>query len=291
MIALILQESPDIPVGFICEHFGVSRSGFYDWQRRSEPTRFTKKHDICEAIKKIFLENHKTYGSPRVYEELKTLGFHVSENTVAKYMRELGLDARLKKKFRVVTTDSNHSSPIADRLLKVEDHQTLPKAPGEVLAGDITYIKLGSSFLYLAVVIDLYTRAVVGWSMQRSLHTGLVLDALAAAMATVGPDAQVIFHSDRGSQYASEAYRNFCNSNGVLPSMSRRGNCYDNAYVESWFGGFKKEWLYRRLYSTESELRAIVFDYIEVWYNRKRRHSALGYVSPMQFENNLAAQH
>ena len=291
MIAMISQESPDIPIGSICEHFGVSRSGYYDWQRRTEPTHFTKKHDISDAIKKIFVENHKTYGSPRVYEELKILGVHVSENTVAKYMRELGLDARLKKKFRVVTTDSNHSSPIADRLLKVEDHQTLPKAPGEILAGDITYIKLGNSFLYLAVVIDLYTRAVVGWSMQRSLHTALVLDALASAMAKVGPDAQVIFHSDRGSQYASEAYRNFCSSNGVLPSMSRRGNCYDNAYVESWFGGFKKEWLYRRSYSTERELRAIVFDYIEVWYNRKRRHSALGYVSPMQFENNLAAQH
>lgn len=126
MIAMISQESPDVPIGFICEHFGFSRSGFYDWQRRNEPTRFTKKHDICEAIKKIFIENHKTYGSPRVYEALRILGFQVSENTVAKYMRELGLDARLKKKFRVVTTDSNHSSPIADRLLKVEDHQTLP---------------------------------------------------------------------------------------------------------------------------------------------------------------------
>ncbi|WP_143478141.1 IS3 family transposase, partial [Pseudobacteriovorax antillogorgiicola] len=117
-----------------------------------------------------------------------------------------------------------------------------------------------------------------------------VLDALKSAMAKVGPDVQVIFHSDRGSQYASEAYRSFCSSNSVLPSMSRRGNCYDNSYVESWFGGFKKEWLYRRKYRNESELKAIVFDYIEVWYNRKRKHSALGYLSPMQFEINCAVQ-
>jgi putative transposase len=291
VIALILRESSGVPIGFICNHFRVSRSGFYDWQKRSNPVRVTRKNELFEAIKKIFAANHKTYGSPRVYEELKALGFCVSENTVAKYMRMLGLDARLKKKFRVITTDSNHSSPIAERLLKVEDHQTLPTGPGEVLAGDITYLKLGNSFLYLAVVIDLYTRSIVGWSMQRSLHAGIVLDALAAAMAKVGPDAKVIFHSDRGSQYASEVYRNFCSSKGVVPSMSRRGNCYDNAYVESWFGGFKKEWLYRRRYSTENELRAIVFEYIEVWYNRKRRHSALGYVSPAQFENKLAAQH
>ena len=289
MVLKVCQEALHIPIGFICDHFGMSRSGFYEWQKRSRSIRFVRKKEICQAIQKIFNESHQTYGSPRTYEELKALGIQVSENTVAKYMSELGLDARLKKKFRVLTTDSKHSLPIADRLLRVEDHSTLPSGPGEVLAGDITYLKLGSGFIYLAVVIDLYTRAVVGWSMHRSLHTQLVLDALSAAMRKVGPDAEVIFHSDRGSQYASEAYRSFCNSKGVLPSMSRRGNCYDNAYVESWFGGFKKEWLYRHSYSTERELRSIVFDYIEVWYNRKRRHSALGYVSPMQFEKKHAA--
>jgi transposase InsO family protein len=291
VISTIYQEAPQIPLSFICTHFGASRSGYYEWQGRTEPATFVKKQEVCAAIKTIFTDSEGTYGSPRVYQELKDIGFQVSENTVAKYMVEMGLDARLKKKFRVLTTDSNHSSPIAERLLKVEDHQTLPTGPGQVLAGDITYLKLGNGFLYLAVVIDLYTRAVVGWSMHRTLQTKLVLDALEAAMAKVGPDAKVIFHSDRGSQYASEAYRNFCSSRGVLPSMSRRGNCYDNAYVESWFGGFKKEWLYRRSYSTEAQLRAIVFDYIEVWYNRKRRHSSLGYVSPAQFVQKLAVQH
>jgi putative transposase len=145
--------------------------------------------------------------------------------------------------------------------------------------------------LYLAVAIDLYTRAVVGRSMHKSLQIKHVLDALAAAMAKVGWAAQVIFHSDRGSQYASEVYRNFCRSKGVRPSMSRQGNCYDHSYVESWFGGFKKEWLYRRTYNTESEPRAIVFEYIVVWYNRKRQNSALGYVSPVQFVNKSAVQH
>lgn len=291
MISVVQVSAPQIPIGFVCNHFGACRSGFYEWQKRSQLSSFARKKTICDEIKMIFSKSHKTYGSPRIYEELKELGFHVSENTVAKYMAELGLDARLKKKFRVITTDSNHTSPIADRLLKVEDHQTLPKACGEVLAGDITYLKLGNEYLYLAIVIDLYSRAVVGWSMSRSLETKLVLDALKAAMDKVGPDAQVIFHSDRGSQYASEAYRKFCGSRGVLPSMSRRGNCYDNSYVESWFGGFKKEWLYRKTYRTETELRGIVFDYIEVWYNRKRRHSSLGYVSPEQFEKKLAACH
>lgn len=217
MIALIYQEAPLVPLSFICSHFGVSRSGFYDWQKRQNaPVRFVKKKEICEAIRKIFNNSYSTYGSPRVYEELKALGFLISENTVAKYMQELGLDARLKKKFRVLTTDSKHTLPIAERLLKVEDSMTLPTGPGEILAGDITYLKLGESFLYLAVVIDLFTREVVGWSMQRTLHTQLVLDALSSAMSKVGPDAEVIFHSDRGSQYASEAYRNFCSSNGVL---------------------------------------------------------------------------
>ena len=290
MIDAIKQEATHIPTSFLCRHFGASRSGFYEWRSGAKPARFVKKQEICEAIKASFEESCETYGSPRVHAELKEQGFQVSENTVAKYMRELGLDARLRKKFRVQTTDSNHDHPIADRLVKTEDEQTMPEGPGEVLAGDITYLKLGNSFLYLAVVVDLFTREVVGWSMQRSLHTKLVLDALEAAMAKVGPDAEVIFHSDRGSQYASDAYRKFCDSNGVLPSMSRRGNCYDNAYVESWFAGLKKERIYRRSYSSESELRAIVFDYIEVWYNRRRKHSALGYLSPMQYKAIHAAQ-
>ena len=289
MIQAISNGNNQIPIDFLCSYLGVSRSGYYKWQSCKKPITFVRKEKLCAAIKKSFHESDKTYGSPRVYDDLMDKGFRVSENTVAKYMKELGLDARLKKKFRVKTTDSNHNGPIADRLFKVEDHSSMPSAPGEVLAGDITYLKVGSKFLYLAVVIDIFTREVVGWSMQRSLHKKIVLDALASAMTKTDPDAQVIFHSDRGSQYASEAYRKFCRKKNVLPSMSRRGNCYDNSYVESWFSSLKKEKIYRRNYRDESELRASVFDYIERWYNRRRKHSALGYMSPMQYKQSYLA--
>lgn len=284
MIKAIISDAKHIPVIFICRHFGVNRSGYYHWLNRKNVLSFVRKEKICKAIKKSYYLSGKTYGSPRVYDDLKEWGYQVSENTVAKYMQELGLDARLKKAFRVQTTDSKHDSPIASRLFKVEDSQSLPKQVGEVLAGDITYLKLGNSFLYLAVVIDIFTREVVGWSMKRSLHTDLVLDALDAAMAKTNSDAKIIFHSDRGSQYASEAYRKFCQNRGILPSMSRKGNCYDNSYVESWFSSLKKEKIYRSNYTTEKELKALVFEYIEVWYNRKRKHSALDYLSPVQFK-------
>jgi len=242
------------------------------------------KATICEAIRKEFEASDGSYGSPRIYQELKAQDFKVSENTIAAYMREMGLDARLKKKFRIQTTDSNHDGPIAPRLFKVEEEHNLPTEPGKLLAGDITYLRLGKSFLYLAVVLDLYNREVVGWSMSRSLDASIVLNALKGAMKKLGPDVEVIFHSDRGSQYASKAYRNFMKNKNVLPSMSRRGNCYDNAYVESWFGSLKKEKIYRSSYRTETELRQLVFQYIETWYNPKRRHSSLGYLSPMEYK-------
>ncbi len=218
-----------------------------------------------------------TYGSPRIYEELKSLGYTVSLNTVAKHMSELELDARLKKRFRVSTTDSNHSFPIAKRQFKTEDLSTMPKGPYEVLAGDITYLKLGSGHYYLAVVIDLYNREVIGWSMKDHLKSDLVIDALKSSFLNWNKKTKIIFHSDRGVQYASNASRDFIEENEVLPSMSRKGNCYDNPYVESFFASLKKECVYRKKYNTEQQLRQIIFEYIETWYNTKRRHSSLGY--------------
>lgn len=282
-MSLILKLKPRVPVTFSCRYFGIARSSFYHWKAEKKLVSLKTKEKVQEAIKRSFKLSGGTYGSPRVHEDLIELGFSVSENTVAKYMRELGLDARLKKKFRVQTTDSNHSDPIAARIFKTED-SPLPKAPGQVLAGDITYMKLGGGFVYLAVVLDLFNREVVGWSISRSLETQIVIDALGMAMKKVGVDAEVVFHSDRGSQYASEAYRKLLKAHKAIPSMSRKGNCYDNAFVESWFGSFKKEWLYRKSYNSENELRQIVFEYIEVWYNRKRRHSALDYKSPLEYK-------
>lgn len=281
MIAMLKST---VPISFSCHYFGVSRSSYYHWVKDNELPSLKTKEQILGAIRESFETSKETYGSPRVYLDLIKQGFKVSENTVAKYMRELGLDARLKKKFKVQTTDSNHTDPIAPRLFKVEDDDVLPSQPGEILAGDITYLRLGSSFIYLAVVMDLFNREIVGWSMSESLERQIVLDALDMAMKKVGPDAEVVFHSDRGSQYASEAYRKMLKSHNAKPSMSRRGNCYDNAYVESWFGSFKKEWLYRHTYSTQAQLKQIVFEYIEVWYNRQRRHSALDNMSPINYK-------
>lgn len=279
---MILHLSVKIPIRFLCRFFSVSTSYFYSWKKGLESSRSQLKKTVCEAIKKIFARSKNTYGSPRVFEDLLEMGFKISENTVAKYMRELGLDARLKKKFRVVTTDSNHRHPIAPRLFQTDNHEA-PTEPGKVLAGDITYLRLGKRFIYLAVVMDLYNREILGWSMSWSLETQLVLQAMDMAMRKVGPDAEIIFHSDRGSQYASDAYRKFLRNKNVKPSMSRRGNCYDNAYVESWFSSLKKEWVYRHKYSTAGELRTLVFEYIETWYNKKRKHSSLGYLSPEMY--------
>lgn len=281
-----IREHCRVPLYFLCRHFGASRSGFYVWKSSSEGIRFKSKKFICERIQCYFDLSKESYGSPRIYEDLRDEGIAVSENTVAKYMKEMGLDARLKKSFRVQTTDSNHSDPIAPRVFKAEEE--LPEGPGEVLAGDITYLRLCDGFLYLSVVLDLYNREVLGWSMKRSLEKSLVLDSLSMAMKKVGPDAAVIFHSDRGSQYASEAYRKMLKSHNAIPSMSRKGNCYDNAFVESWFASLKKERIYRIPYKTERELRALVFEYIEVWYNKKRRHSALGNKSPADYKANQA---
>lgn len=275
-----------VPIIFSCRYFGVSRSSYYYWQKSKKLVSLETKSKVKAAIKKSFESSKGTYGAPRIYRELVAIGLHASENTIAKYMREMGLDARLKKKYRVMTTDSKHSDPVAPRLFKVEDDDVLPQKPGEILAGDITYLKLGSSHLYLAVVMDLFNREIIGWSISESLETSIVLDALQMAMEKVGPDAEVIYHSDRGSQYASEAYRKLLKAHHAMPSMSRKGNCYDNAYVESWFGSFKKEWLYRHSYSTEGKLRQIVFEYIEVWYNKKRLHSSLDYKSPIEYKLN-----
>lgn len=239
---------------------------------------------LCGAIKRIFRESKGIYGSPRVYEEMLKKGFKVSENTIAKYMQELGLDARYKKKFRVKTTDSNHQGPIAPRLFKGQE--SLPTAPHQILAGDITYLPYGTGFLYLAIVLDLYSRKVVGWSVTESLNTSGVMNALKMALQNCGQTAKIIFHSDRGVQYASQVFLDLLAQKEVIPSMSRKGNCYDHSFVESWFKSFKTEWLYRHPYETEKELRALVFQYIETWYNNKRLHSSLGYISPVEYENN-----
>ena len=279
---MIMQLAGEIPVTFLCKYFAVSTSGYYQWMAKQKLRQETKKMTICKVIKVVFKESKETYGSPRIFHSLPSRGITVSENTVAKYMKEMGLDARLKNKFRIKTTDSNHNQPIAARIFKVEDK--LPNGPNQVLAGDITYLRLGSCFFYLAVVLDLFNRKIVGWAITDSLNTLGALKALEMALQSCGNTAQIIFHSDRGVQYASKVFLELLVSKEMIPSMSRKGNCYDNAFVESWFKSLKSEWLYRHDYKTEAELRALVFEYIEVWYHRKRLHSSLGYQSPLEYE-------
>lgn len=281
---MILELSSNIPVRFLCRHFGVSSSSYYLWRKDIQPDRLRKKEDLCKEIKNIFIMSKGTYGSPRIYQELRHNGYVVSENTVAKYMAEMALDARLKKKYRIRTTDSNHSLPIASRLFKTEDENTLPMGPGEVLAGDITYLRTDSGFIYLAVVMDIFTRKIVGWSLSNSLDSALVVRALKSSLYCLGEDVKVIFHSDRGCQYASQLFRDLLNKKHIVPSMSRKGNCYDNAFVESWFKSLKSEWIYRHYSRNENDIRALVFEYIETWYNKKRRHSSLDYFSPEEYE-------
>ena len=263
----------------------MSTSGYYQWKKNGQLKSMARKMEICKKIEEIFNASKSTYGSPRIFHELRSEGFSVSENTVAKYMREMGLDARLKKKYRVRTTNSNHEGPIAPRVFRIEDD--LPKEANQVLAGDITYLRFGSRFFYLAIVLDVCTRKVVGWSVTESLETTGVLNALRMALANCRNRANIVFHSDRGIQYASKLFLALLNKNNVIPSMSRKGNCYDNSIVESWFKSFKSEWLYRHDYKTEAELRTLVFEYIEIWYNKKRLHSSLGYQSPLEYESTL----
>ncbi len=269
----------------MCCHFKVSTSGYYKWKKLSlvKLEKCKEKMEITNEIKEIFKASKSTYGSPRIHKTLLVKGLSVSENTVAKYMRELHLDARLKKKFKVQTTNSNHDGPIADRVFKVED--ALPEVPGEVLAGDITYLRVGSKFYYLSIVMDLYNREVTGWSISDSLATSSVLTAFKTAIKNCeNLDSKTVFHSDRGVQYASQAFRDLLGEHDVEPSMSRKANCYDNAYVETWFKSFKSEYFYRNKVNTEAELRALVFEYIEVWYNNKRMHSSLDFMSPKEYK-------
>lgn len=210
----------------------------------------------------------------------------ISENTVAKYMAEMGLDARLRPKYRVQTTDSNHSQLVAPRLFRTKDGP--PDKPRTVLGGDITYLRVSGKFYYFAVVLDLFNREVLGWSLSDCLESSLVVEALKQAIPKCQETTKVVFHSDRGSQYASEAFRDFLGSKKMVPSMSRKGNCYDNAYVESFFKTFKSDYFYRNRPQSLEELRAGAFEYLNCWYNARRLHSSLGYFSPIDYKRKVA---
>ena len=264
----------------MCEVLQVSPSGYHAWLKRPKSSRSTQNEQLVKQIKNIHQQSRQTYGSPRVHDELQDRGVTCSENRVARLMRQHGIAAQKKRKF-IRTTDSNHSLPIAPNRL---DQCFDVDRPDAVWTADITYIWTGQGWLYLAVVLDLFSRRVVGWSMAPNLERTLVIDALKMAITARNPLEGLVHHSDRGSQYASYDYQKLLQKSKMVTSMSRRGNCYDNAPTESWFATLKRELVYRTYYTTHAQARQDIFEYIEVWYNRQRKHSTIGYMSPVACE-------
>lgn len=263
----------------------VSTSGYYSWRRRKESRRSLENRKLLMEIKVIHAESGATYGSPRIYQELRARGIRCSENRVARLMRLHEVRPKRRRRYKA-TTGSRHSLPVAENHL---NRQFAPKAPNQAWAADITYIWTREGWLYLAVVMDLFSRRIVGWSMQSRLKRGLVTGALQMALRCRRVKSGMLCHSDRGSQYASGDYQILLSEASITCSMSRKGDCWDNAPVESFFATLKRERVHHRRYRTREEARADIFQYLEVWYNRKRRHSSLGYLSPSDYEEQTAS--
>jgi putative transposase len=270
------------PVAIQCDVLEVARSGYYAWRKRPPSARALRRAELTDRIRAIHAQPHQdVYGAPRVHQELAAQGHACDRKTVAKCMRQAGIRAKTAKQFRVSTTDSNHPHPVAENVV---DRNFSPTKKNQTWTADITYIPTGEGWLYLAAVEDLFSRKIVGWSMSERIDSRLVVDALELAIRRELPGEGLVAHSDRGSQYAGEQYRTLLKKHDITCSMSRKGNCWDNAPMESFFATLKKELVHHERYRTKAEARRSLFEYIEVFYNRVRRHSALGYQSPAQFE-------
>jgi putative transposase len=283
------SQRRDFELAELCAVLDVSVSGYRSWMRggKSDRKRLSDPQMLA-LIRAIHAELKGAYGSPRMVRELRARGFSASKERVERLMRENGIRARHKRRFKA-TTDSKHALPVADNLL---DRNFMPSAPNRVWTADMTYIWTDEGWLYLAIVLDLFNREIVGWSLKPRMTADIVTDALTMARFRRKPGPGVLHHSDRGSQYASRAFQQKLADYGMTCSMSRKGNCWDNAPSESWFNSLKNERVHGRRYATRAEATADIFEYIEVFYNRKRRHSTLGYKSPTQFMKDwISAQH
>lgn len=267
-------------VGRMCKILNVSRTGFYAWVKRPESRRSRQNRYFEQKIRKIHEAVNKIYGAPKVYEELKDQGESCGKNRVARIMRNAGIKSKTKMKFKA-TTNSRHNFPVAPNLL---DQQFNVNIPNKVWVADITYIHTAEGWLYLAALMDLYSRRIVGWSMGRRMTRQLTIDALNMAITNRHEVNGLIHHSDRGSQYASGEYQQILKEHGIICSMSRKGNCYDNAVIENFFHLLKTEHVHHYRYFTRQQARTSIFEYIESFYNRKRRHSRLNYMSPYNYE-------
>jgi putative transposase len=273
----------DYPILKLCAQLDVSPSGYYGWlKRRTTPgPRALANQTLARTIHQIHADSRQTYGSPRIVAELRKAGHAHGRNRIRRLMQAQGLCGRQQRRYRVQTTNSKHDEPIAPNRLP-----DVPKAsaPNQLWVTDITYIHTDEGWLYLAAILDLYSRKIVGWAMSARIDSALVLSALAMARLHRQPPAALLCHSDRGVQYASADYRRALTEAGFLASMSRKGNCYDNATMESFWSTLKLELVYRRHFATHRQARTEIFDYIECFYNPKRTHSSLDYLSPVDFE-------
>jgi putative transposase len=279
--AWIAENRDSFPIARMCHVLGVSPSGYYAWRKRKPSPQRQRRDQIAQAAVEAYQQSYGVYGYRKVHDDLQEQEVECCRETVRKILHEKGLFSRTKRKF-VVTTDSQHTMPVAENLL---DRQFNATGPNQKWAADITYLATDEGWLYLAVVMDLFSRRIVGWSMSDSLQSQLVLDALMMATAARRPSDDLLHHSDRGSQYASDAFQELLRCHNITCSMSRKGNCWDNAPVESFFGKLKTEWVHGKTYATRKAAETDVFKYIELFYNRKRKHAALGYLSPVNFEN------
>lgn len=268
------------PIGLMCEVLGVSRSGYYAWRKRPTPARAKSDAQLTVEIAGAHKRSRSTYGSPRVHAELRARGVRVGRKRVERLMRQNGIQARRKRRFRR-TTDSNHSNPIAPNVV---ERQFEPEAPNQVWVTDVTYVWTDEGWLYLAIMLDLFARRVVGWAASATNDTELALAALGQALRVRHPAPGLVHHSDRGSPYASSDYRSALEARGIVASMSRTGDCWDNAVAESFFASIKAELIELAPYATRAAAVASIGDYIDDFYNPQRRHSFLGYVSPIEFE-------
>lgn len=279
--AWINDHRREFPVNLQCQVLQVTRSGYYAWKQRPDSQTAKRRTELAERIRTVHQQNRKVYGAPRVHRDLTAQGVKCSRNTVAKIMRENGIRSKMSKRFVVQTTNSRHPHPIAPNTLNREFAQA---QPNQAWATDITYIPTDEGWLYLAGVIDLCSRKLIGWATADHMRADLVEEALTMAIVQRQPTGPVLHHSDRGMQYACDQYQALLTKHGLKASMSRRGNCYDNAVMESFWGTLKTEHVHHERYPTRAAARQSLFEYIEVFYNRQRRHSSLGYVSPHEYE-------
>jgi len=270
----------------MCNILKVTRSGFYASLARPPSRRHQVRQELLEQIRQTHQESRQTYGSPRICRQLRAQQVPCCRNTVAKLMKEHGIQAKTRRRFRVQTTDSKHGYPVAPNRLAQQFQQN---KPNRVWVSDITYVPTQEGWLYLAAVLDLCSRRIVGWSMAEHLEGTLVVDAMEMALTRRSPRPGLLVHSDRGVQYASDQFQGLLGRHHLSGSMSRKGNCYDNAVQESFFGTLKRELIHHEHYATRAQARASIFEYIEVFYNRRRLHSSLGYQSPEAFEASLSS--